>query len=73
MTKQPDIVPQSTARKVLGIENRQILGNWIKRGRISAHNIHGEKWVSLEDCRAWMKNPARKKGRPHKKKGAQKV
>lgn len=49
-----DIITQSAAVKLLGIKNRQTLNNWLRRGKITAHDLGGRTGVSLAEVRAFM-------------------
>ena len=42
----PDIVPQHLAAKECGI-SRNLVGVWIKRGKLATIPAYGERWVSI--------------------------
>lgn len=48
--KHRDIIPQHMAAKQCGI-SRQRLNGWIKSGKVSTHDVMGQRWVSLEEVR----------------------
>lgn len=59
----PDLVPQSTANRILG-KSRNFAATVINRGHVQPVEVYGEKWVSLAALRRWLGSPRTRRRRP---------
>lgn len=59
--KQPDIIPQAMAARVVGV-TRSYVNIMTKKGQIKTFNVYAEKWVSLKEVRRFLATRNGRKG-----------